>query len=89
MPERLPSLMKERILVPKDTFCSARDNSEARPGIGFMTWTPSLLAGKALVNLKERDHALHGPDVRHRALAGDVTIHGVFEQDGAKDGDHR
>ena len=43
------------------------------------------LVGQALVDLEERDDALHAPQVVGGATALDLAVHRVLEQDGAED----
>ena len=44
-----------------------------------------VLVGEALVGLQERNDTLVLPEVGGRALALDLAVHGVLEQDGAHD----
>jgi hypothetical protein len=52
-PASLASLMTERILVPNRPLSVARARSASKPGIGFMTWTPSSLPVRPLSTFKK------------------------------------
>ena len=45
---------------------------------------PVLLGGKALVHFQKRHHPFHVPEIVRGRLPLDVPVHGVLEQDGAK-----
>ena len=44
--------MNERILVPNTPFSLARESKGARPGMGFITWTPFCSGTRPLSTFK-------------------------------------
>ena len=76
--------MTERIFVPNTPLVTARSNRVIQIGHRLHDLGAVGLVGEPLVDLEEGDDALHVPEVRGRALALDLPVHRVLEQDGAE-----
>ena len=78
------SLTTERIFVPNTPLATARSRSASRPGIGFISWTPSASSSRPLSTLRNGTT----PFTSHRYVRGvaalDLPVHRLLEEDGAE-----
>ena len=79
------SLITERILVPNTPLAFRPGQQPVEAGHRLHELHAVGLVDQALVDLEERHHALHLPQVLGGATALDLAVHRALEQDGAED----
>ena len=74
-----------RIFVPNTPLATARASRSSRPADGLHDLRAVGLVGQALVDLQERHHLLDAPEVLGGALALDLPVHRLLEEDRPED----